>query len=1315
MSRSRRPTLSIQPPSSPYSRAQSPRSPLGQPLHSPLSMPPPPQPEEYEFHPPGTPTVGAYSRDGLWDEPEEYNFPSMGEARSTSPSVYLSAHSSRMGSIAIPGVPGRREGSVGGVSVYSSVPSHGWRGTVVSNATDERDDGRGKSSSEDSGGGRLIKQKSLRFLRGMGGAQATGGAAVNGGKKHELGLHVDDAVDDSFEAPPPLPPTPSTYVTSSPSVMMPTPSPYTPQASFPSPASPPEQFHHLYPKPPKQSLRSPINLASPKHDFGPPLPASSAVGSQTYPLKENNANTKAESSSSWKKGMRKLFKSKSHAALRPSASAADNGAKDHPLPPLPTYSKASGKFASQTPPSSATSQRPPLGERRSNNILSFLSPSHSPASATTPLMPEHEFIFSHPSLPPDPFESALDIAADPVHQDLRPPSPQRRLRPNSPSIRDLRNMLSLPSREGKEKENKDTKENKPKLTKARSLANMRSFGRDKVDNDSAPVPPKKTDKPAGIRGLAPSPVVTENPQRKQAAAVLPISPTAPSIPPMAPLDYSSAPLDSPELLPPNPAYLSRPVSKGPSDATPPDVPLPPAPSNVVQPPSSSPAPAAGYLTPIMTTPLSIGSSPASPSSASPLGLSPGGRIMARSGSTPVLLPRSRSTSMSLKSPPTSSSFFDLYEQLGIWPKGENKDKVDEEKEDDLIQELKNGDTVEDDKESQERLPENNHTETRVETGDEAVSDVELGGSSSLMSLSSAGWGPILGLFPEGPAGDSGGQTPAHGPSRSGHSSIVVHDLHFRHSTPKSKAPREHGGDGDEEEVLHAADPDSSSLLAVVDSSRSSSSFYPEISMSTMNPRTSTETQATSVGSLRHEMLDRSAGGMEEDDVPLAKVHPEAAMVQVQRTATLSGPPQQPAPPAPAPFASTSTRPRDKSISLAKIKVRGRNPGGETDWDGEGGVPADVLARKLQEVVVRRQKWDLMAAQAREQAQAQAAVEAELSKSVTTQVQAHGHEEEKSRSTTVSARPTRPPPAIPRDSAASGTSPLEIRKKPSQPQLAPARPSAPLAIPRAQTKSIPIDIVPPHGGVAKQISKEVHAKTTAKDVLAAAYQAKELGDAEGGLSWVVCEVFAEMNCERHVREYETIQSIMNGWDQGKGNRFEIKQSTRGVSTWARTVPTMPPMCGGWVMYESKKGKWSRRWLETRGGHVFLAKNDKGKDETHLNTLFFDVYSFLSPYNNQSHAFMLKRSEAAGNFEKREEWGFVFGCEGNEAFKLSGAIHDARSYTLAQTYPHLVASQRPTQTRPTNGPTHAAKTLINLGESEANAKKPSPFTGKGLLRI
>ncbi len=34
-----------------------------------------------------------------------------------------------------------------------------------------------------------------------------------------------------------------------------------------------------------------------------------------------------------------------------------------------------------------------------------------------------------------------------------------------------------------------------------------------------------------------------------------------------------------------------------------------------------------------------------------------------------------------------------------------------------------------------------------------------------------------------------------------------------------------------------------------------------------------------------------------------------------------------------------------------------------------------------------------------------------------------------------------------------------------------------------------------------------------------------------------------------------------------------------------------MTGAYVQWENRKGKWSKRWLETRNGLVFLAKSDK----------------------------------------------------------------------------------------------------------------------------
>jgi hypothetical protein len=44
-------------------------------------------------------------------------------------------------------------------------------------------------------------------------------------------------------------------------------------------------------------------------------------------------------------------------------------------------------------------------------------------------------------------------------------------------------------------------------------------------------------------------------------------------------------------------------------------------------------------------------------------------------------------------------------------------------------------------------------------------------------------------------------------------------------------------------------------------------------------------------------------------------------------------------------------------------------------------------------------------------------------------------------------------------------------------------------------------------------------------------------------------------------------------------------------WLQAIPTTAPFLGSLVQCETKKGKWTKRWLETRGGQIFLAKNEK----------------------------------------------------------------------------------------------------------------------------
>ncbi|ADV24305.1 hypothetical protein I305_04964 [Cryptococcus gattii E566] len=747
------------------------------------------------------------------------------------------------------------------------------------------------------------------------------------------------------------------------------------------------------------------------------------------------------------------------------------------------------------------------------------------------------------------------------------------------------------------------------------------------------MPARRIEKTGTVRGLVQRPDVEKKEDLR----------SSPQEPPRHPrLDL---PAPSPPLLPPNPPYMTRSTSCGPTESgTPPDVPLPPAP---------------------IATPLSDSSSSTSP--------------IKRSGSTPMLLPRSRSTSMSLKSPPTSSSFFDLYEQLGIWPKGETEEK-------------KHDGILDKSEESVKSSPEDKLADGTVKQYSSKASPAAdliptkaMSLSSPVMGASSSAWGPVLGHVSEGPS-----------------SPASAHGRPFVNAPPSSADAKSDDQQqqtslsnlvGPSEEVVDPAEEITPN--AKPSSSRSSDS-YPaalEISTFTVDPRLSSDTQPTSVAmSIKNSRASRrfdvstdpssrdearenlDMGGIEkvdndEDDLPLSRTHANTAAAQQQRREVRQTP--------------------ERSQTLSKVKVRGRNPGGDTDWDGEGGVPADVLTTKLEKALVMMEKMDLM-------------------RSVS-----HRH---------VSQADGKP------------VLPLQINRRPTWSEsltaceLSPVdavsrRPESPLPpIPKPPVKLLSAMVVSDKS--TKQITFELQPKTTARDVLVDACKNGDLKESKNGMSWVLCEVFVEMDCERYVREYETLQSIISGWDISKGNRFEVRQSARGRTTSAKTVPTTPPMYGAWVLYETKKGKWSKRWLETRGGHVFLSKNGKGKDEVHLNTLFFDVYTMLGDYDKKSYVFTLKRGEISANFVDLGEYRYVFTCDGKEAWKLVSSIYDAKSYTLAQAHPHEIAAQRTAQLSQSPGNLWAAdkasvpsssRRLVELGKQGGQEEKASPVTAKGIPKF
>jgi hypothetical protein len=214
-----------------------------------------------------------------------------------------------------------------------------------------------------------------------------------------------------------------------------------------------------------------------------------------------------------------------------------------------------------------------------------------------------------------------------------------------------------------------------------------------------------------------------------------------------------------------------------------------------------------------------------------------------------------------------------------------------------------------------------------------------------------------------------------------------------------------------------------------------------------------------------------------------------------------------------------------------------------------------------------------------------------------------------------------------------------------------------------------------GTDVRPINLDVFPETTARDVLASA---RARGDIADG-SWVVYESFAELGlgelygplqltAERQVREYELILSgVTKGWDATAPNALVIRE-TAVHNVWSRNIPDTPPMVCGWVQLETKPGKWAKKWLDVRGGQVFLSKNEKGKDEVHISTLFSDVYTVRK--NREApmpYCFALKRLDAAASFQDPSEYISFLATDDATGWKLHSAIFTSRSIAMAQADP------------------------------------------------
>lgn len=120
--------------------------------------------------------------------------------------------------------------------------------------------------------------------------------------------------------------------------------------------------------------------------------------------------------------------------------------------------------------------------------------------------------------------------------------------------------------------------------------------------------------------------------------------------------------------------------------------------------------------------------------------------------------------------------------------------------------------------------------------------------------------------------------------------------------------------------------------------------------------------------------------------------------------------------------------------------------------------------------------------------------------------------------------------------------------------------------------------------------DIDERTTAVNVLAQLRAKNAISD---NPAYVVVEMWRTLGVERAVRDYEFLQDCIESWgNDANSSLFLVKKSN--LASWTREAAVQgnaAAAAGAWVQMETKRGKWSKRWLEVRNQGVFIGKSEK----------------------------------------------------------------------------------------------------------------------------
>lgn len=313
-----------------------------------------------------------------------------------------------------------------------------------------------------------------------------------------------------------------------------------------------------------------------------------------------------------------------------------------------------------------------------------------------------------------------------------------------------------------------------------------------------------------------------------------------------------------------------------------------------------------------------------------------------------------------------------------------------------------------------------------------------------------------------------------------------------------------------------------------------------------------------------------------------------------------------------------------------------------------------------------------------------------------------------RSGRISEDKRRPPGSLSRPSVdrESNTSNQRVAQRLPLPAPPPASTStSPLQPPKVSVIQQRIFI----GDMQRFNTVEITSNTTAGDVVKL-MASQGILDKSG--SWMLFELAQDYGMERPVRAYELLLDVSASWDKDKLlNAFVIKPTPMARLLSPSAIPSCSPTHRGWVEWESKRGKWSKRWMELREHGLWLSKRDTGKDETFLCSMSnFDAYYVTRRHKSpKPFVFAIKSTDHLSLFENAADYLHVFSCNQRDGEKWMEAILVARSYVLHQEK-HVLCT-RPVETLSQAQPlsrTRTRKQSVSSRPAQPLISVPPPFS-------